>query len=150
MKDLLQTWLIPMPSPGTITWSESDILHLPIPKTNGNIDKILWKHSFSGNYHVKTTYSLIHKSHTTSQHLNHRTSIIPGNTWYQIWKVKLPMKILSPRNFFMIAYDNDKIVNMNTHWWKGIERRSKQNRRTFLCPLTSDDNMGSTALNWWG
>ena len=72
-----------------------DILHLPIPKTNGNIDKILWKHSFSSDYHVKTTYSLIHKSHTTSQHLNHRTSIIPANTWYRIWKVKLPMKILT-------------------------------------------------------
>ena len=72
-----------------------DILHLPIPKTNGNIDKILWNHSFSSDYHVKTTYSLIHKSHTTSQHLNHKTSIIPANTWYLIWKVKLPMKILT-------------------------------------------------------
>jgi len=65
-----------------------DILHLPIPKSNGNIDKILWKHSSSGDYYVKTTYSLIHKSRTTSQHLNHRTSVIPTNTWHLIWKVK--------------------------------------------------------------
>lgn len=36
----------------------------PITKTKGNPDKLMWKHSMSGNYKVNQAYSLIHQLQT--------------------------------------------------------------------------------------
>ena len=50
----------------------------------------------------------------------------------------------------MVYVDKDKIVNMNAHWWKGIEQHSKQTRWSPLCPLTSDNSRESIAQSWRG
>ena len=38
-----------------------EILQLPLPKTNTRGDKLLWKHSKSGDFKVKTAYRLLIK-----------------------------------------------------------------------------------------
>ena len=66
-----------------------DILQIPIPKTNLVRDKLVWKHSNNGEYHVKTAYEL----------LNNGTLNIPRHphlnqeTWNKLWKMKVPLKI---------------------------------------------------------
>ena len=37
-----------------------EILRIPIPKTGGRKDKLLWKHSSLGDYQVDKTYNLLH------------------------------------------------------------------------------------------
>lgn len=39
-----------------------EILQIPIPKTQGNDDKLIWKHSTSGEYKVKKAYNLIYQN----------------------------------------------------------------------------------------
>lgn len=38
-----------------------EILQIPLPKTQGNNDKLIWKHSASGTYKVSQAYTLIHQ-----------------------------------------------------------------------------------------
>ena len=38
-----------------------EILQIPKPKTKGNDDKLIWKHSTSGDYKVNKAYNLIHQ-----------------------------------------------------------------------------------------
>ena len=38
-----------------------EILNLPISKTGTGIDKLVWKHSASGDYQVKKAYNLLSK-----------------------------------------------------------------------------------------
>ena len=81
-----------------------EILHLPISKTDGIFDRILWKHSSSGEYNVSAAYSLLHQNQSSTHLLNQRISNIPQVVWKLIWKVKLPLKIIT--FIWKILYDN--------------------------------------------
>ena len=78
--------------------------NLPISKTDGIFDRILWKHSSSGEYKVSAAYSLLHQNHNSTHLLNQRISNIPQVVWKLIWKVKLPLKIIT--FIWKILYDN--------------------------------------------
>ena len=71
-----------------------EILHLPLHRTDGNKDELLWRHSPSGDYRVKKAYQMIHQNDQTSITPNERPFGIPLYVWKLVWKVKLPMKIL--------------------------------------------------------
>lgn len=68
-----------------------EILQIPLPKTQGNNDKLIWKHSASGTYKVSQAYTLIHQSQNPSPQ---NASILCPSVWSFFWKVKLPMRIL--------------------------------------------------------
>ena len=72
-----------------------EILHLPLPKIDNIIDELLWRHSSSGEYKVKKAYHLLQHLDQTSAISYERPFGIPHYVWKLIWKVKLPMKILS-------------------------------------------------------
>lgn len=64
-----------------------EILQLPLPKTDAGMDKLVWKHSTTGEYKVKKAYDLLSGT-------PHR-SAVPKAVWSTIWKLKLPMKIFT-------------------------------------------------------
>ena len=68
---------------------------MPLPRTDGNQDRLLWKHSESGEYKVKKAYQIIQQSTCSSVISSERPFGIPHHCWKIIWKVKLPMKILN-------------------------------------------------------
>ena len=43
-----------------------EICQLPLPRTDGNQDRLLWKHSGSGEYKVKKAYQIIQQSTCSS------------------------------------------------------------------------------------
>lgn len=72
-----------------------EIMQLPFPRTEGNCYRHLWKHSHLGEYKVNIAYSLLHQNHKSIYILNQRPYNIPQVVWRLIWKVKLPLKILT-------------------------------------------------------
>lgn len=68
-----------------------EISKIPIAKTDRVLDTLLWKHSNSGNYSVAKAYSLIQHS-SNADHIN---DDIPRSVWKSLWKVKLPLKIIT-------------------------------------------------------
>ena len=52
-----------------------EILQLPLPKTNTRGDKLLWKHSKSGDA------------------VCHRVNHVESKVWKPIWRIKTPQKI---------------------------------------------------------
>ena len=71
-----------------------EILQIPIPKTQGNDDKLIWKRSTSGEYKVNMAYNLIHQNESHSCTTPQNTSTLAPSVWSFFWKVKLPLKIL--------------------------------------------------------
>ena len=47
-----------------------DILQIPIPRTDGIVDKRLWKHSNSGEYKFYKAYSLIQQTQSHTNRIN--------------------------------------------------------------------------------
>nr|POE55128.1 mitochondrial phosphate carrier protein 3, mitochondrial [Quercus suber] len=72
-----------------------EILHFPLPKTDNIRDELLWRHSSYRDYKVKKAYHLLQHIDQTSAISSVRPFNIPPYVWKLIWKVKLPMKILS-------------------------------------------------------
>ena len=70
-----------------------DILQIPLAKTDGGQDRIIWKHSNSGDFQVKKAYDLLHKDYRDSNPTQFRSTDLPKETWPLVWKVKLPVKI---------------------------------------------------------
>lgn len=70
-----------------------EIMKLSIPKTEGNEDKLIWKHSHSAHYKVRNAYYLIQQKQCPTNRIDQRTNGIPQNVWKLLWKVKLPLKI---------------------------------------------------------
>lgn len=70
-------------------------MKLSIPKTEGNEDKLIWKHSHSGQYKMRNAYHLIQQRQCPTNRIDQRTNGIPQNIWKLLWKVKLPLKILT-------------------------------------------------------
>ena len=68
-----------------------EILQIPLPKSQGNSDKLVWKYSSSGAYNVSQVYHLIHKEQSTTLQ---NTSILRSSIWSFSWKMKLPLKVL--------------------------------------------------------
>ena len=71
------------------------ILQLPIPRTIGLEDKLLWRHSNSGEHKVSKAYSMIQRKHCSSMGQEERSHVLPHTVWKLLWKVKLPYKILT-------------------------------------------------------
>ena len=71
----------------------SEILSIPISKTGGVSDKLLWKYSRSGEYKVKNAYNLLLKDSTQTSHHYHRPTQFPPEVWNLIWKVNVPHKV---------------------------------------------------------
>jgi hypothetical protein len=69
------------------------ILSIPIPliHSNATSDQLIWPYSITGEYQVKKAYDII--THTESS-LNPTTLANP-NLWKRLWKIKLPLKILT-------------------------------------------------------
>ena len=55
--------------------------------------KLLWKHSNSGDFEVKTAYRLLLKDCLASLNDCHRVNLVESKIWALIWKIKLPQKI---------------------------------------------------------
>ena len=70
-----------------------EIMKIPLPKTNVGGDKLLWKHSKSGDFEVKTAYRLLLKDCLASSIDSHRVNLVESKIWALIWKIKLPQKI---------------------------------------------------------
>lgn len=67
----------------------------PITKTKGNPDKLMWKHSMSGNYKVNQAYCLIHQLQTLLNNGEQSITMASDSTWKFIWNVQLPVRILN-------------------------------------------------------
>ena len=72
-----------------------EIMQLHIPRTFGLEDKLLWRHSNSGEYKVNKAYSMIHQKHYSSMGQEERRHVLPHTVCMLLWKVKLPYKILT-------------------------------------------------------
>ena len=70
-----------------------EIMKIPLPKINAGGDKLLWKHSKSGDFEVKTAYRLLLKNCLASSNDCHRVNLVDSKIWALIWKIKLPQKI---------------------------------------------------------
>ena len=68
-------------------------MKIPLPKTNARGDKLLWKHSKSGEFEVKTAYRLLLKDFLASSTDCHRVNLVESKICSLIWKIKLPQKI---------------------------------------------------------
>lgn len=71
-----------------------EIFNVPVPKTEGNFDKLLWKYSNPGEYSVSEAYAIIHH-HQSTFRSNQFSHDIPPIVWKTLWKVKLPVKIIT-------------------------------------------------------
>ena len=58
-----------------------EILQLPIPKTIGLEDKLLWRHSNSGEYKVSKAYSMIQQRHCSSMGQEQRRHVLAHTVW---------------------------------------------------------------------
>ena len=70
-----------------------EILRIPISKTRVILDKLLWKHSSSKEYSVKTAYKLLLKEHIQASHTQLKPCQNPPKVWNLIWKVNVPHKV---------------------------------------------------------
>ena len=64
-----------------------EILQLPLPKTDAGTDKLVWKHSTIGEYKLKKAYDML--LGTPNRY------VVPKVVWCTIWKLKLPVKIIT-------------------------------------------------------
>lgn len=64
-----------------------EILQLPLPKTDVEIDKLVWKHSTTGEYKVKKGYDMLA--------CTPYRFVVLKVVWCTIWKLKLPVKIIT-------------------------------------------------------
>ena len=69
----------------------NEIMHIPIPKSSGLEDKLLWKHSTSGEYRVNKAYSLIQQDGLSA--MGHHRDLRHW-VWKLLWKIDLPYKIV--------------------------------------------------------
>lgn len=63
------------------------IMQIPISRATGLEDKLLWKHSTSGDYRVNKAYSLIQQDGLSAMG-HHRV-------WKLLWKIDIPYRIVS-------------------------------------------------------
>ena len=70
-----------------------EIMKILLPKTSAGGDKLLWKHSKSGDFEVKTVYRLLLKDCLASSTDCYRVNLVESKIWALIWKIKLPQKI---------------------------------------------------------
>lgn len=94
----------------------SEILKIPISKTGGVSDKLLWKHSSSGEYKVKNAYSLLLKDYIQNSPIHLGPSQVPAEVWNLIWKVKVPHKI----SLFVWKLMHDSLPTLLTLRNRGI------------------------------
>ena len=71
-----------------------EILQLPLPRTSGIEDRLLWKHSTSGEYKVNKAYRMLYQNHYLLM-CKIRGPMVFLTLRGLIWKVKLPLKILT-------------------------------------------------------
>ena len=69
-----------------------EILQIPLPRISSTGDKLLWKHSNSGEFEVKTTYRILLKDYLTLSNEHHSQSHADNRVWKLIWKIKTPQK----------------------------------------------------------
>lgn len=55
----------------------------------------MWKHSSSGDYQVNKAYNLLHESYMENNPNLLRHLDIHNDVWTLLWKVKLPLKVLT-------------------------------------------------------
>ena len=55
----------------------------------------MWKHSSTGYYQVNKAYNLLHKSYMENNSNLERHLDIHNDVWTVLWKVKLPLKVLT-------------------------------------------------------
>lgn len=73
----------------------SEILSIPISKTGVASDKLLWKHSTSGEYKVKNAYNLLLRDFFLRSPAQLRSTQFPAEIWKSFGKYKFLMKLVS-------------------------------------------------------
>ncbi len=71
------------------------ILGIPLPKFQSSQDLLIWPHSISRHYQVKTAYALLHKDQSQALNVLRPGPIPPPKLWKNLWKLKLPNKLLT-------------------------------------------------------
>ena len=71
----------------------NEILQIPLPKTNSVCDKLLWKHSNSGEFEVKIAYRILLEDYLAPSSEQHKLPHVENKIWKLIWKLKTPQKI---------------------------------------------------------
>ena len=122
------------------------ILQTPISKTKAISDKLVWRHSYDGEYKVRIAYKLL-----SSEHLP-LPQQVPRNqeVWYRIWKVKTPLKV----NTFVWKLLHDCIPTFSNLKQRGIsidptcpfgnEHEETITHLFLLCPFSRACWHGST------
>lgn len=103
----------------------NEIMHIPIPKSSRLEDKLLWKHSTSGEYRVNKAYSLIQQDGLSAMG-HHRD--LPHWVWKLLWKIDLSHKIFS---FIW------KILRRSLPMFEILNKRGIRN--TNLCTLCNEE-----------
>ena len=70
-----------------------EILQIPLPRIYSVDDKLLWKHSNSGEFEVKKAYNILLEDYLTLYIDHHSQSHADNKVWKPIWKIKTPQKI---------------------------------------------------------
>jgi hypothetical protein len=82
---------------------------LLVVETNAILDKLIWPHSLNGDYQVKKAYEILTQTTNDSRP---PTNITPP-FWKQLWKIKLPQKILTP--LFGNNYGKSNFLRKSSH-----------------------------------
>lgn len=72
-----------------------EICLLPLSRLSNMDDELLWKYSSSGDYKVKKAYQMLFQNHFPAPTQDQRSFGISNDVWEKIWRVKLPLKILT-------------------------------------------------------
>lgn len=104
-----------------------EILRILISKTGMISDKLLWKHSSSGEYSVKNAYNLLLKDHLQDSHSQLRPCQNPPEVWNLIWKVNVPYKV----SLFVWKLMHDRLPTLLSLKNKGIPTDS-------TCPMCKE------------
>uniref|UniRef100_A0A7N2MUY6 Reverse transcriptase zinc-binding domain-containing protein n=1 Tax=Quercus lobata TaxID=97700 RepID=A0A7N2MUY6_QUELO len=109
----------------------SEILQIPIAKTDSVQDKLFWKYSNDGEYKVKSAYEILVSDCSTTQ----RQTQSQEGVWKMICGVKVPLKI----NTFVWKLMHDRLPTLLSLNNKGITTQS-------LCPFCNEEDESTTQL----
>ena len=113
----------------------SKILSIPISKTEAVSDKILWKHSTTSQFDVRTAYKILHKDEASKFLVHDSSHQIQTEVWQTIWKVRTPHKV----NLFVWKLMQDCLPTFLALKNRGICHHS-------TCPFCNEEEESTSHL----
>ena len=113
----------------------TDILKIPLSKTDSVCDKPLWKHSNNGEFIVKTAYNLLLEDSLSSSSNQPRHSHNQNGAWKLIWKINVLLKICN----FVWKLMHDSLPTLLILKTRGISTNSS-------CPLCNTKDESTSHL----